>query len=81
MMIADLFGYTFTKYVYSLPDAQIYDIQYDAVNQLIERESLRLPSVYLRPKGLREHIWDYRPEDFVIEDYITHKGMRVPVAV
>jgi len=81
MMIADLFGYTFTKYVYSLPDAQIYSIQYDCVNELTAREPLRLPTVRLEPKGVREHIWDYRPEDFVLSDYTAHKGMKIPVAV
>ncbi|MDH5442231.1 MAG: thymidylate synthase [Candidatus Nomurabacteria bacterium] len=81
MMIADLFDLNFTKYVYSLPDAQIYDIQYDKVTELLKREARKLPTVQLKPQVKRNHIWEYQPKDFILTDYNPHPGMRMDVTV
>jgi thymidylate synthase len=81
MMLAHLFGYKFTKYVMMIMDPQIYDIQYEHVNKLLMREPRRLPTVRLEPKGERKHLWDYRPEDFILEDYDPYPGMKIPATV
>ena len=81
MMLADLLDYKFTKYVMMIMDPQIYDIQYEHVRKLLTREPKRLPTVHLKPKEKRKHLWEYRPEDFVLEDYNPHPGMKISVTV
>lgn len=81
MMLADLLDYKFTKYVMMPMDPQIYDIQYKKVEVLLGRDSRRLPTVHLRPKEKRNHLWEYRPEDFILEDYNPNPGMKIPVTV
>ena len=81
MMLADLLDYKLTKYVMMIMDSQIYDIQYEKVKELIKREPRKLPTIYLRPKTKRNHLWEYRPEDFILEDYDPHPGIKIPVTI
>ncbi|HTH93402.1 MAG TPA: thymidylate synthase [Candidatus Paceibacterota bacterium] len=81
MMISYLTGIPFTKYVHFLPDAQIYDIQFEKVQELLTRESRRLPSLYLRPQREINSIYDFRKDDFVLEDYDPHPKMNIPTVI
>lgn len=81
MMVAYIGNLNFTWYTHMLPNPQIYDIQFDAVNKLLAREVRVLPSLYLRPKGERKQLVDFRKEDFEIEDYYPHEKMDIPSVV
>ncbi len=81
LMVAYVGNLQFTWYTHVLPNPQIYDIQFDAVRELLNRESRALPSLYLRPKGERKQLTDFRKEDFEIEDYFPHPKMKVPSVV
>lgn len=78
MMLAYLTGYRFTKYVVMVTDPQIYNIQIPYVKELLKREPRKLPTVLLEPKGERKHLWDFRPEDFILKDYDPHPAMKIP---
>lgn len=81
MMTAYLGNLNFTWYTHMLPDPQIYDIQFESVKKLLQRESRTLPSLYLRPKRKIEKLTDFRKEDFEVEDYFPHPKMKVPSVV
>ena len=81
MMVAHMTGLTFTEYTHYLPNPQIYDIQVDAVKELLSREPRKLPSLYLRPNRQIDSIFDFRKEDFVLEDYNPHDKMTIPTPI
>lgn len=81
LMVAYIGDLKFTWYTHVLPNPQIYDIQFEAVRELLKRETRALPSLYLRPKGSRKQLTDFRMEDFEIEDYFPHLKMKIPSVV
>jgi thymidylate synthase len=81
MMVSYMVGTPLTQYCHFLPNPQIYDIQFDCVHKLLEREPRRLPSLYLRPQKEITSIFDFRKEDFVIEDYDPHPRMDIPTLI
>ena len=78
MMLAYILGYKFTEYVVPVADAQIYNMQRSHVVEMISRWPKALPTVTLDPDGVRENLWDFRPEDFKLSDYHPHPGMQIP---
>ena len=81
MMVAYMTNLNFTEYIHMLPNAQIYDIQLDVVEELIARPPTKLPSLYLRPKRKITSIFDFRKEDFELEDYFPHGKVKIPTAI
>ncbi len=81
MMVAYMTKLKFTKYVHMLPNPQIYDIQIPSVEELLKREPRRLPTLKLEPKREIKSIFDFRKEDFVLEDYEGHEKMVIPTPV
>lgn len=81
MMVAYLSNLTFTHYTHYLPDPQMYDIQWERVEELLERKPVCLPSLYLRPQREIANITDFRKEDFVLEDYHPYPKMIIPTAI
>ncbi len=81
MMVAYIGNLNFTWYTHVLPNPQIYDIQFEVVEKLLQRSPGRLPSLYLRPKGERKQLTDFRVEDFELQDYHPHEKERVPSVV
>ncbi len=81
MMVAYIGNLNFVWYTHVLPNPQIYDIQFEAVKELLSRKPGKLPSLYLRPKNKVENLIDFRKEDFEIEDYYPHQKMKVPSVV
>ncbi len=81
MMVAYIIGLKFTYYSHMLPDVHIYDIQFDSVKELLRREPRRLPSLYLKPKREINSIFDFRKEDFELEDYDPHPKMNIPTPI
>ncbi len=81
LMAAYMTNTQLTYYTHFLPDPQIYDIQIEKVQQLLSRDPLRLPSLYLRPKRKIKSITDFRIEDFEVEDYHPHSWISIPSAI
>jgi len=81
MKVAYLTKTQLVHYTHFLPDPQIYDIQFDHVRILLEREPRRLPSLYLRPQNEIKSIYDFRKTDFVLEDYHPHERMDIPTPI
>lgn len=80
MMLAQVTKTEPYEFVHSFSDAHIYVDQIPAVEELLKRESKRLPTVTISNK--KDDIFAYRAEDFELSDYDPHPSMKdIPVAV
>lgn len=80
MMIAQVTGYEAYEYIHSFSDAHIYVDQIDHVKELLKREPKPFPIMKLNPKV--KNLFDFRVEDFELEEYESHPGMwDIPVAI
>lgn len=81
LMVAHILGYKFTKYTHFLSNPHIYDVQFDAAKELLSRDPRTFPTVRLDPKREINDLTDFRPEDFVVEDYDPHKWFKIPTPI
>jgi thymidylate synthase len=66
-------------FIWTGGDCHIYDNHMDQVHEQLSREPFELPRLRLDRRP--DSIFDYRFEDFVIEDYVYHPAIKAPVAV
>lgn len=78
LMAAHILDFKFTRYTHFLSNPQIYDIQFDSVRELLEREPRRLPTVKIKDGCTAQSFKDFRPTDFVLEDYEPHEKIIIP---
>lgn len=82
IVLAMIHGLKFTKYTHFISSAQIYDIQFPAVEEMLSREARCFPTVTLEPQKDYEFPWDLRKEDFKIgDDYCPHEWMTIPTPI
>lgn len=79
MMIAQVLGLEAYEYVHTISDAHIFVDQVHAVEKMLAREPLPLPSMKLNPKV--KDLFAFRYTDFTLEGYQPHPGIKMPVAV
>ncbi len=82
LMLSQLTGYEPYEYVHTISDAHIYEDQVEHLTPLLERESLRLPTVIINEAGkMITDIHEFRMEHFEIADYEPHPSIpKIPVA-
>jgi thymidylate synthase len=78
-MIAQQTGLEPGDFVWTGGDCHIYDNHVEQVREQLTRAPYPLPT--LRMARRPESIFDYRFEDFVVEDYQHHPAIRAAVAV
>ena len=81
LMMAHLLGYKFTRYTHFISNAHIYDIQFDAVKTLLDREPRRLPTLKIKPDCTAKSLKDFRKTDFELVDYDPHEHMNIVTPV
>lgn len=79
MMVAQVTGLELGEFVHTLGDAHIYKNHFDQVALQLSRTPYLLPSMKLNPA--RKNIEDFVFEDFTLENYQAHPGIRAPIAV
>jgi thymidylate synthase len=79
MMMAQVVGLKPGDFVHTLGDAHIYLNHLDQVNLQLSREPRALPTMRLNP--VVSGLFDFRYEDFQLEGYDPHPGIKAPVAV
>jgi thymidylate synthase len=79
LMVAKLLGYHMTELVYTISDAHLYESQIEKVEELLTREARSFPTMTLRDGP--PSIFDFRPDDFVLEEYDPHPAMTIPTPV
>ncbi|MDD5363980.1 MAG: thymidylate synthase [Gallionellaceae bacterium] len=79
MMMAQVTGLKPGDFVHTLGDAHIYLNHMDQVNLQLSRDFRPLPTLRLNPEV--SDLFAFKYEDFVLEAYDPHPGIKAPVAV
>jgi thymidylate synthase len=79
LMIAKECGLEPGEYVHTFGDAHIYNNHFEQVELQLSRTPTPYPTIKLNPSV--QSIFDFTFEDFVLENYNPHPGIKAPVAV
>ncbi|WP_312089707.1 thymidylate synthase [Chryseobacterium sp.] len=79
MMVAQVTGLEVGDYVHSFGDVHIYNNHFEQVKKQLSRETRALPTMKLNPEI--KNIFDFDFEDFTLENYDPHPGIKAPVAI
>ena len=79
LMIAQVTGLQPGEFVHSFGDAHLYSNHMEQVELQLSREPLPLPTMQLNPDVTS--LFDFRYEDFELQDYQFHPAIKAPVAV
>ncbi|MDH6250526.1 thymidylate synthase [Chryseobacterium sp. H1D6B] len=79
MMVAQVCDLEVGDYVHSFGDVHIYNNHFEQVNRQLSRDPKPLPVMKLNPAI--KNIFDFNFEDFTLENYDPHPGIKAPVAV
>jgi thymidylate synthase len=79
MMMAQVTGLEPGDFVHTFGDAHIYLNHMEQVNKQLSREPKPYPKMKLNPKVT--DLFDFDFEDFTLEGYDPHPGIKAPVAV
>jgi len=79
LMIAQVCGLQPGDFVHSFGDAHIYSNHLEQVNLQLSREPYPLPVMKINPEV--KDLFAFKYEDFTLENYQCHPGIKAPVAV
>ncbi len=79
MMIAQVCGLEPGEFVWTGGDVHIYSNHHDQVKEQLSRETLPLPTMKINPSV--KSIFDFKLEDFTLENYQSHPPIKAPIAV
>lgn len=79
MMVAQVTGLQPGDFVHTLGDAHIYSNHIDQVKLQLTREPFPLPVMKINPEV--KNIFDFKFEDFELENYLSHPHIKGKVAV
>ncbi len=79
MMIAKVTGLEYGDFVQSFGDVHLYSNHMDQANLQLSRTPFPLPTMKINPEV--KDIFDYKFEDFTLENYQCHPGIKAVVAV
>ena len=78
-MLAQVCGYEPKEFIHTIGDAHIYSNHVEQIKLQLTREPKPLPTMILNPNV--KSIYDFKYEDFNLENYQSHKGIKGIVAV
>ncbi len=79
MMVAQVTGLKAGDFVHTLGDAHIYTNHFDQVKEQMQRDPRQLPTMRINPDV--KSIFDFKYEDFTLENYNPHPHIKGIVAV
>ena len=79
MMVAQVCDLEVGEFVYTFGDVHIYNNHFEQVEKQLSREPKSLPTIKLNPNI--KNIFDFDFDDFTLENYDPHPGIKAPVAV
>ncbi len=78
-MVAQVTGLEAGDFVHTLGDAHIYNDHFEQVKEQLSREPRHLPRMVINPEV--KNIFDFKFEDFSLEDYDPHPHIKAKVSV
>ena len=79
MMIAQVCELKVGEFIHTFGDAHIYNNHFEQLELQLSRETRSLPKMIINPEI--KNIFDFKFEDFTLEGYDPHPGIRGEVAV
>ena len=79
MMVAQSCGLQPGDFVHTLGDAHLYLNHLEQTREQLSREPRKLPLMRLNPAV--KNIFDFKYEDFTLENYDPHPAIKAPIAV
>ena len=79
MMLAQVCGYEAGDFVHTFGDAHLYSNHLEQVNLQLGRDPYPLPTMHINPDVTS--IFDFKHEDFKLENYQYHPHIKAEVAV
>lgn len=79
MMLAQVCGYDLGEFVHTFGDAHIYSNHFEQVALQLSREPRQLPKMNINPG--KKDLFSFEYEDFTLEGYDPHPGIKAPIAV
>ena len=79
MMVAQVTGLEVGDFVHTLGDAHIYNNHFEQIKEQLSRDPRKLPRMVINPEV--KNIFDFKYEDFTLEDYDPHPHIKGIVAV
>ena len=79
LMVAQVTGLQAGEFIHTLGDAHLYLNHLEQAREQLGREPYPLPRMHLNP-GVKS-LFDFRFEDFDLQDYQAHPHIKAPVAV
>ena len=79
MMIALVCDLELGEFIHTFGDVHIYNNHFEQVNLQLSRKPYSLPSMNLNQEV--KNIFDFKYEDFTLENYQCHPAIKAPVAV
>ncbi len=79
MMIAQVCDLQPGEFIHTFGDVHIYSNHMEQVNLQLGREPFALPTMKINPAV--KNIFDFKFEDFTLENYQSHPAIKAPVAV
>ncbi|MDP4261926.1 MAG: thymidylate synthase [Bacteroidota bacterium] len=79
MMIAQVCDLEAGEFIHTFGDVHIYNNHMEQVKLQLSRKPFPLPTMKLNPSV--KNIFDFTFEDFTLENYQSHPGIKAPVAV
>jgi thymidylate synthase len=79
IMIAQVCNLELGEFVHTFGDVHIYNNHLEQVQLQLTRQPLSLPTMKLNPEV--KSIFDFKYEDFTLENYQFHPAIKAPVAV
>ena len=79
MMVAQVCGLKPGEFVHTFGDLHLYSNHLDQAKLQLSREPRGLPTLKLNPTV--KNIHEFKFEDFTLEGYDPHPGIKAPIAV
>lgn len=79
MMVAQVCALEAGDFVHTFGDVHIYSNHFEQVKKQLSRTPRQLPTMNINPSV--NNIFDFKFEDFSLENYDPHPGIKAPVAI
>jgi thymidylate synthase len=79
MMIAQVCGLQYGDFIHSFGDVHLYNNHFEQARLQLTRTPFPLPTMKINPRV--KDIFEFKFEDFQLENYESHPGIKAPVAV